>query len=74
MPTYDYRVLRTWHSDSGKTLEEVAFRAQVSYMHLRRLLGPGANPSAALLARLAAVYRRDLGELFTPDPDPAGTR
>ena len=45
-------------------------------MHLRRLEDPGGNPSAALLARLAAVYGRSLDELFTTDPDhdPAGVR
>jgi transcriptional regulator with XRE-family HTH domain len=66
-PTYDRRVLRTWHLESGKTLEEVAFRARCSYTHLRRLRDVGGNPSAELLARIAAVYGRDVRELFTPD-------
>ena len=59
-------VLRTWRADSGKTLEEVAFRAECSYPYLRRLEDRGSNPSAALLARIAAVYGRDIRELFTP--------
>jgi hypothetical protein len=74
MPVFRYLVLRAWHRDSGKTLEEVAYRAQVSYPHLRSLLDHGGNPSAALCARLAAVYGRDLAELFTPDADQAGAR
>ena len=74
MPTFNRHVLRDWRTDSGKTLEEVAFRAEVSYPHLRRLEDLGGNPSAALLARIAAVYDRDIRELFTPDPDPAGVR
>ena len=68
-------VLCTWRADSGKTLEEVAFRAQCSYSYLRRLEdGTHSNPSAALLARIAAVYGRDIRELFTDDPDRAGAR
>ena len=72
MPTFNHRVLRDWHRESGKTLEEVAFRAECSYTHLRRLRDLGGNPSAELLARIAAVYGRPLDELFTPDP--AGAR
>jgi len=74
MPTFNRHVLRDWRTDSGKTLEEVAYRAQVSYPYLRRLEDLGGNPSAALLARIAAVYGRSIDELFTPDPDPAGAR
>jgi transcriptional regulator with XRE-family HTH domain len=72
---YNRHVLIAWHLESGKTLEEVAFRAEVSYTHLRRL-HQGGNPSAALLARLAAVYGRDIRELFTADAesDSAGVR
>jgi transcriptional regulator with XRE-family HTH domain len=72
---YNPRVVRSLRLDSGKTLEEVAYRAGCSYMHMRRLEdGTARNPSAALLARIAAVYGRDVGELFTPDPDPASAR
>lgn len=74
MPTFNRLVMRDWRLDSGKTLEEVAFRAEVSYPHLRRLEDLGGNPSAALLARIAAVYGRDIRELFTFDQDPAGAR
>jgi transcriptional regulator with XRE-family HTH domain len=74
MPTFNRHVLRDWRTDSGKTLEEVAFRAEVSYPHLRRLEDLGGNPSAALLIRIAAVYGRDVRELFTPEHDPAGAR
>jgi transcriptional regulator with XRE-family HTH domain len=72
MATFNHARLRAWRADSGMTLEEVAFRASVSYPHLRRLEDLGGNPSAALLARLAAVYGRDVRELFTTDP--AGAR
>lgn len=75
MPTFNRHVLRAWRTDSGKTLEEVAFRAQCSYTYLRRLEdGTHSNPSAALAARIAAVYGRDIRELFTDDPDRAGAR
>jgi transcriptional regulator with XRE-family HTH domain len=69
---FNHSVLRAWRLDSGKTLEEVAYRAAVSYPHLRRLEDLGGNPSADLLARIAEVYGRDVRELFTADP--AGAR
>ena len=72
MSTINRHVLIAWHDASGKTLEEVAFRAGVSYPHLRRLQDLGGNPSAAMLARIAAVYGRDIRELFIFDQDPAG--
>ena len=43
-------------------------------MHLRRLRDIGGNPSAAMLARIAAVYDCDIRELFVFDQDPAGAR
>jgi transcriptional regulator with XRE-family HTH domain len=61
---FNHNALVTWHAESGMTLEEVAYRAEVSYSHLRRLLRPGGNPSAVMLA---AVYGRDIRELFTSD-------
>lgn len=74
MAAFNHELLRAWHRESGKTLEEVAYRAHpCSYPHLRHLLRGGGNPSAALLARLAAVYGHDVGELFTND-EPAGAR
>lgn len=66
--------LHEWRIDAGMSLEEAAFRGEVSYPHLRRLEDCGGNPSAALLGRLAEVYGRDVRELFTADPDPAGAR
>jgi transcriptional regulator with XRE-family HTH domain len=75
MPAFNHRVLREWRLDSGKTLEEVAFRAQISYPYLRRLEDLGGNPSAAVLARIAGVYGHEPGELFTDDDaTPAGAR
>jgi transcriptional regulator with XRE-family HTH domain len=72
---FNPRVLRAWRLDSGMATEEVCVAARVSYPYLRQLESYGGNPSAAVLARLAAVYHRDLGELFTTtDPDPAGAR
>ena len=75
MPTFNRLVLRDWRLDSGKTLEEVAFRAEVSYPHLRRLedLSSKSVPPPCS-ARIAAVYGRDIRELFTFDQDPAGAR
>jgi transcriptional regulator with XRE-family HTH domain len=73
-PSFNRHVLRDWRLTSGKTLEEVAYRAKISYPYLRRLEDNGGNPSGDVLARIAAVYGRDVGELFTPDPDPAGAR
>lgn len=71
---FNHNALVTWHAESSMTLEEVAYRAEVSYSHLRRLLRPGGNPSAVMLARLAAVYGRDIRELFTSDADLAGVQ
>jgi transcriptional regulator with XRE-family HTH domain len=72
MPALNNRVLRGWRLDSGKTLEEVAYRAQISYPYLRQLEdGKATNPSAGMIARIAAVYGRPMDELFA-DPDPAG--
>jgi transcriptional regulator with XRE-family HTH domain len=66
------RVLREWRDASGMTFEEIAYRAEISYPYLRRLEAQGGNPSAVIVARLAAVYGRDMRELFTADP--AGAR
>jgi transcriptional regulator with XRE-family HTH domain len=73
MPTFNHRRLRAWRLESGIRPEEVCYRAEISYTYLRRLEdGTSNNPSAMVLARIAAVYGRDVGELFTPDP--AGAR
>jgi transcriptional regulator with XRE-family HTH domain len=71
---FNHHVLRAWRLESGLKPEEVCVAAPISYPYLRQLEDNGGNPSAAMLARLAAVYGRDLGELFTSDPDPAGVR
>ena len=71
MPRLNHRLLRQWRDDSGKSPEEVAYRAKCSFSHLLRLESLGGNPSADLLARIAAVYGHDVNELFTTDPDEA---
>lgn len=75
MPTFNHRVLRAWRTESGLRPERVCVDADMSFSYLRQLEdGTARNPSASVLARLAAVYGRDVGELFTPDHDPAGAR
>ena len=70
MATFDHTVLRRWREESGRRPEEVCFRAQISASYLRAIEhGDRVNPSAAVLARLAGVYARDVGELF-PDDSP----
>jgi transcriptional regulator with XRE-family HTH domain len=71
---FNYRVLRPWRLHDGRTTEEICVAAKISYPYLLQLEAYGGNPSAAVLARLAAVYGRDLSELFTTDPNPAGAR
>ena len=72
MPTFNHSVLRTWRLESGLRAEEVAYRAEISFSYLRALEDRGGNPRAIVLARLAAIYGREVGELFTSDP--AGAR
>jgi transcriptional regulator with XRE-family HTH domain len=76
MPPLNNRVLRGWRFDSGMTPEEVCWHARpLSTGYLRELEdGRATNPSAPLLARIAAAYGRSLDELFTADDDtePAG--
>jgi transcriptional regulator with XRE-family HTH domain len=74
MPTFNHRLLRQWRDDSGMKPEEVAYRANCSFSHLLRLESLGGNPSADLLTRIAAVYGRDVRELFTADPDALDAR
>jgi transcriptional regulator with XRE-family HTH domain len=74
---FDHHLLRAWRLESGLKPEQVCVLAQVSYPYLRAIEdGARANPSIRLLTRLAAVYGRDPGELFTTDDDaePAGAR
>jgi transcriptional regulator with XRE-family HTH domain len=66
-------VLRAWRDASGMRPEQVCVLAEVSYSYLRALEQGyyfARNPSVAVLTRLAAVYGRDVRELF----DPAGAR
>lgn len=75
LPAFNHRLLRTWRDESGLRPEEVAARAQVSYSYLRAIEdGARVNPSAPLLARIAAVYGRSLDELFTDGTEPASAR
>lgn len=75
MATFDRHKLRAWRLESGLTPEQVCVLAQVSYPYLRGIEdGYRTGPSVALLTRLANVYRRDVRELLTDDPDRAGTR
>jgi transcriptional regulator with XRE-family HTH domain len=74
--SFDYRVLRAWRLESGMKLEQACVLADVSYPYLRAIEhGQRQRPSIELLTRLAAVYDRDLRELFTGHHDaPAGAR
>lgn len=74
MATYDHRPLRTWHRESGKTLEQVCVQARVSYSYLREVLRGAKQPSIDMLTRIAAVYGHSPGELFTDDAVTAGAR
>ena len=72
---FNNRMLRTWRLEDGRRPEQVCVEASMSFSYLRRLEdGSASNPTASVLARLAAVYGRDVGELFTPGPDPARAR
>jgi transcriptional regulator with XRE-family HTH domain len=75
MATFDHRVLHAWRLESGLRAEQVCVQADMSFSYLRALeAGAHRNPSVGLLTRLAAVYGRDVRELFTDDAAPAGTR
>jgi transcriptional regulator with XRE-family HTH domain len=61
--------LRQWRLESGLRVEEVAARSGISYSYLRALEDRGGNPTAGVLAALADVYGRPVGELLTlPSP------
>lgn len=74
MSAFDHETLREWRLDSGLTSEEICVRAKVSYPHLRAVEDGTQYPSIALLERLAAVFGRSAGELFTDDAESAGAR
>jgi transcriptional regulator with XRE-family HTH domain len=72
LPAFNHRLLRAWRDESGLRPEEVCARAQVSYGYLRAIeSGSRANPSIAVLTRIAAVYDRSVAELIDA---PAGAR
>ena len=76
MTSFNGRELRTWRLESGMTPEQVCVAAEVSYTYLRSLEdGAAKNPTIALLTRIAAVYGRDIRDLFTDHDEPmAGAR
>jgi transcriptional regulator with XRE-family HTH domain len=71
MPTFNPEILLTWRLESGFKIEAVCVLARCSYSTLRGLeTGDRRHPSIDLLTRLADIYGRPVGELFTePDPD-----
>jgi transcriptional regulator with XRE-family HTH domain len=70
MGALNHRKLREWRLASPFRAEEVCVRAEVSYTYLRAIEdGNRVNPSAPLLARIAAVYGHSVGELFDTDTD-----
>jgi transcriptional regulator with XRE-family HTH domain len=69
----NYRRLREWREQAGLRPEEAAVRAGISYMYLYKLEdGTRGNPSARVLARIAAVYGRSLDELFSGEDTDLG--
>jgi transcriptional regulator with XRE-family HTH domain len=74
MPAYDHRPLSVWHQESGKRLEEVCVLVPVSYSYLRDVMRGVKQPSIEMLTRIAAVYGRDMRDLFTNDAASAGAR
>jgi transcriptional regulator with XRE-family HTH domain len=73
MGSFDHRKFREWRLDSGLTREQVCVRAApLSFPHLVSIESGTRDPSIALLQRLAAVFGRSPGELFTRDE--AGAR
>jgi transcriptional regulator with XRE-family HTH domain len=75
MPVFNHHVLRAWARASQRRDEEICVRAGISYPYLQAIKGGArANPSADVLARLAAAYERPVGELFTDDAETAGAR
>ncbi len=67
MPTVqsiNFARLRQWRDESGLRVEEVAARSGISYSYLRALEDKGGNPTAAVIAAIAAVYGKPVSELF----------
>jgi transcriptional regulator with XRE-family HTH domain len=64
-PEFNHDALRQMRAESDMTAEEITWRARCSMSYLRDLEKGRGNPSAELAARLAAVYGRDIRDLFT---------
>lgn len=64
----DYARLRAWRDETGKSRERVAAELEISGPWLAALETgqPGRSPSVAMLAKLAAYYGHDPGELLLP--------
>jgi transcriptional regulator with XRE-family HTH domain len=62
---FDGAKLRAWREAEGLTRPEVCVAAGLSHTWLVALELGTKTPSLALLARLAAVFGRDPGELLT---------
>lgn len=58
------RILRQARLERGSSLREVASAVNVSVSHLSTVERGGAQPSLALLQRLAACYSIDVADLF----------
>lgn len=67
MPAFNAVLLRLWRESSGLRMEEVCYRAGISYPYLRALeTGKQDNPSLDVIIRLAAVFGRAPGDLLLP--------
>lgn len=62
--SFNHARLRQWRSESGLRIEDVAHASGVSYPYIRVLEDRGGNPSASVLAALAAVYGKPVDDLF----------
>ena len=61
---YDHRKLRRWREEAGLTRTEASSQVGMSYPWLADLeAGRARNPSFDVLARLAALYGHQAGEL-----------
>jgi len=53
---FNNRMLRAWRLEDGRRPEQVCVEASMSFSYLRRLEdGTASNPTASVLARLAAA-------------------
>ena len=68
MPTFNHHVLRAWRLESGMTPKRSPTAPRSATRTCAASKTGAATRRAIVLARLAAVYGRDVGELFTSDP------